>query len=292
MSDVDFHDETVNQPGAVSVDVGGHVFTALADASISCTVERVFATIDAACRKAGGPISFTKRELVKPVGVGVKAIGNALERLRADNRVTTERRGQRYWYHTVPERSITEQGQLGLVNVAAITSRPPPVTRLDQLGSTVHAGSTHPEGIGREPGENPEGIGREVDAQLASEPAAEELLNCPRCGPRAMQPTKWEGLRSAALPGRVYFCAGNQNRCSRLVHTTIGEFRAAGLPELDDAAASTLLRDRLGKPHPSPTQPGLTNENRPTADQSRSGYVEEVRKLYGGRLPWEADADA
>ena len=156
MSDVDFHDETVNQPGTVSVDVGGHVFTALADASISCTVERVFTTIDAACRKAGGPISFTKRELVKPVGVGVRAIGNALERLRTDNRVTTERRGQRYWYHTVPERSITEQGQLGLVNVAAITSRPAPVTRLDQLGSTVHAGSTHPEGIGREPGGNPE----------------------------------------------------------------------------------------------------------------------------------------
>ena len=292
MSDVDFHDETGNQPGTVSIDVGGHVFTALADASVSCTVERVFTTIDAACRKAGGPISFTKRELVKPVGVGVKAIGNALERLRADNRVTTERRGQRYWYHTVPERSITEQGQLGLVNVAAITSRPPPVTRLDQLGSTVHAGSTHPEGIGRKPGENPEGIGREVEAQLASEPAAEELLNCPLCGPRAMQPTKWEGLRSAALPGRVYFCAGSQNRCSRLVHTTIGEFRAAGLPELDDAAASTLLRDRLGKPHPSPTQPALTNENRPNADQSRGGYVEEVRKLYGGRLPWEADADA
>ena len=292
MSDVDFHDETVNQPGTVSVDVGGHVFTALADASISCTVERVFATIDAACRKAGGPISFTKRELVKPVGVGVKAIGNALERLRADNRVTTERRGQRYWYQTVWERYITEQGQLGLVNVAAITSRPAPVTRLDQLGSTVHGGSTHPEGIGREPGENPEGIGREVEAQLATEPATEKLLNCPLCGPRAMQPTKWEGLRSAALPGRVYFCAGNQNRCSRLVHTTIGEFRAVGLPELDDAAASTLLRDRLGKPHPSPTQPALTNENRPNADQSRGGYVEEVRKLYGGRLPWEADEDA
>ena len=107
-----------------------------------------------------------------------------------------------------------------------------------------------------------------------------------------MQPTKWEGLRSAALPGRAYFCAGNQNRCSRLVHTTIGEFRAAGLPELDDAAASTLLRDRLGKPHPSPTQPALTNENRPNADPSRGGYVEEVRKLYGGRLPWEADEDA
>ena len=314
MSDVDFHDETGDQPGTVSIDVGGQVFTALVDPSISCTVERVFTTIDAACRKAGAPISFTKRELVKPVGVGVKAIGNALERLRADNRVTTERRGQRYWYHTVPERSITEQGQLGFVNVAAITSRPAPVTRLDQLGSTVHAGSTHPEGIGREPGENPEGIGREpgenpegigrepgenpegigreVEAQLATEPATEKLLNCPLCGPRAMQPTKWEGLRSAALPGRVYFCAGNQNRCSRLVHTTIGEFRAAGLPELDDAAASTLLRDRLGKPHPSPTQPALTNESRPNADRSRGGYVEEVRKLYGGRLPWETEEDA
>ena len=325
MSDVDFRDGTGNQPGTVSVDVGGQVFTALADPSISCTVERVFTTIDAACRLAGGPISFTKRELVKPVGVGVKAIGNALERLRADNRVTTERRGQRYWYQTVWQRSIAEQGQLGIVNVSAITSRPAPVTRLDQLGSTVHAGSAHPEGTGREPGENPEGIGREpggnpegigrepggnpegigrepggnpegigreVEAQLASEPAAEELLNCPLCGPRAMQPTKWEGLRSAALPGRVYFCAGNQNRCSRLVHTTIGECRAAGLPELDDAAASTLLRDRLGKPHPSPTQPALTNENRPNADPSRSGYVEEVRKLYGGRLPWEADEDA
>ena len=325
MSDVDFHDETGNQPGTVSIDVGGHVFTALVDPSISCTVERVFTTIDAACRKAGAPISFTKRELVKPVGAGVKAIGNALERLKADNRVTTERRGQRYWYQTVWERYITEQGQLGLVNVAAITSRPAPVTRLDQLGSTVHGGSTHPEGIGVEPGGNPEGtgrepggnpegterepggnpegigrepggnsegIGREVEAQLASEPAAEELLNCPLCGPRSMQPTKWEGLRSAALPGRVYFCAGNRNRCSRLVHTTIGEFRAAGLPELDEAAASTLLRDRLGKPHPSPTQPALTNENRPNADQSRGGYVEEVRKLYGGRLPWEADEDA
>ena len=303
MSDVDFHDETGNQPGTVSIDVGGQVFTALADPSISCTVERVFTTIDAACRKAGGPISFTKRELVKPVGVGVRAIGNALERLRTDNRVTTERRGQRYWYHTDPERSVTEQGQLGLVNVAAITSRPAPVTRLDQLGSTVHAGSAHPEGIGvepggnpegtgREPGGNPEGTGREVEALLAYEPAAEELLDCPLCGPRSMQPTKWEGLRSAALPGRVYFCAGNQNRCSRLVHTTIGEFRAAGLPELDDAAASTLLRDRLGKPHPSPTQPALTNENRSNADPSRSGYVEEVRKLYGGRLPWEADEDA
>ena len=160
MRDVDFHDETGNQPGTVSIDVGGEVFTALADPSISCTVERVFTTIDAACRKAGGPISFTKRELVKPVGVGVRAIGNALERLRTDNRVTTERRGQRYWYQTVWQRSITEQGQLGLVNVAAITSRPAPVTRLDQLGSTVHAGSIHPEGIGREPGENPEGIGR------------------------------------------------------------------------------------------------------------------------------------
>ena len=303
MSDVDFHDESGNQPGTVSIDVGGHVFTALVDPSISCTVERVFTTIDAACRKAGGPISFTKRELVKPVGVGVKAIGNALERLRTDNRVTTERRGQRYWYHTVPERSTAEQGQLGLVNVAAITSRPAPVTRLDQLGSTVHAGSTHPEGIGREPGENPEGIGREpggnperigreVEALLASEPAAEELLDCPLCGPRSMQPTKWEGLRSAALPGRVYFCAGSQNRCSRLVHTTIGEFRAAGLPELDDAAASTLLRDRLGKPQPTPTRQARTNEDRPNGDQSRGGYVEEVRRLYGGRLPWEADADA
>ena len=303
MSDVDSHDETGNQPGTVSIDVGGHVFTALVDPSISCTVERVFTTIDAACRKAGGPISFTKRELVKPVGVGVKAIGNALERLRADNRVTTERRGQRYWYQTVWERSITEQGQLALVNVAAITSRPAPVTRLDQLGSTVHAGSAHPEGIwvepggnpegiGREPGENPERIGREVEAQSASEPAAEEPLDCPLCGPRSMQPTKWEGLRSAALPGRAYFCAGNQNRCSRLVYTTIGEFRAAGLPELDDATASTLLRDRLGKPHPTPTQPALANENRPNADQSRGGYVEEVRKLYGGRLPWEADEDA
>ena len=291
MSDVDFHDETGNQPGTVSIDVGGQGFTALADPSISCTVERVFTTIDAACLPAGGPISFTKRELVKPVGVGVRAIGNALERLRTDNRVTTERRGQRYWYQTVWQRSITEQGQLGLVNVAAITSRPPPVTRLDQLDCTVHAGSTHPEGTGREPGENPERMGKEVEAQSASEPATEELLNCPLCGPRAMQPTKWEGLRSAALPGRVYFCAGNQNRCSRLVHTTIGKFRAAGLPELDDAAASTLLRDRLGKPHPSPTQPALTNENRPNADQSRGGYVEEVRKLYGGRLPWEADAD-
>ena len=176
--------------------------------------------------------------------------------------------------------------------MAAITSRPAPVTRLDQLGSTVHAGSTHPKGIGWEPGENPEGTGREVEAQLATEPAAEELLNCPLCGPRSMQPTKWEGLRSAALPGRVYFCVGNQNRCSRLVHTTIGEFRAVGLPELDEAAASTLLRDRLGKPHPSPTQPALTNENRPNADQIRGGYVEEVRKLYGGRLPWEADEDA
>ena len=161
MSDVDFHDETGNQPGTVSIDVGGHVFTALVDPSISCTVERVFTTIDAACRKAGAPISFTKRELVKPVGVGVKAIGNALQRLRAENRVTTERRGQQYWYHTVSEPTFTEQGQLALVNVAAITSRPAPVTRLDQLGSTVHAGGTHPKGIGVEPGENPEGIGVE-----------------------------------------------------------------------------------------------------------------------------------
>ena len=110
MSDVDFHDETGNQPGTVSIDVGGHVFTALVDPSNSCTVERVFTTIDAACRKAGAPISFTKRELVKPVGVGVKAIGNALERLRAENRVTTERRGQQYWYHTVSEPTFTEQG--------------------------------------------------------------------------------------------------------------------------------------------------------------------------------------
>ena len=70
MSDVDFHDETGNQPGTVSIDVGGQVFTALADPRVYCTVERVFTTIDAACRKAGGPISFTKRELVKPVGVG------------------------------------------------------------------------------------------------------------------------------------------------------------------------------------------------------------------------------
>ena len=167
MSDVDFHDETGNQPGTVSVDVGGHVFTALVDPSVSCTVERVFTTTDAACRKAGGPISFTKRELAKPVGVGVKAIGNALERLRTDNRVTTERRGQRYWYQTVWERSITEQGQLALVNVAAITSRPAPVTRLDQLGSTVHAGSTHPEGIGREPGENPARTRRESGGNQA-----------------------------------------------------------------------------------------------------------------------------
>ena len=161
MSDIDFHDETGNQPGTVSIDVGGHVFTALVDPSISCTVERVFTTIDAACRKAGAPISFTKRELVEPVGVGVKAIGNALQRLRAENRVTTERRGQQYWYHTVSEPTFTEQGQLALVNVAAITSRPAPVTRLDQLGSTVHAGSTHPKGTGREPGENRGGTGRE-----------------------------------------------------------------------------------------------------------------------------------
>ena len=114
MSDVDFHDETGNQPGTVSIDVGGHVFTALVDPSISCTVERVFTTIDAACLPAGAPISFTKRELVEPVGVGVKAIGNALQRLRAENRVTTERRGQQYWYHTVSEPTFTEQGQLAL----------------------------------------------------------------------------------------------------------------------------------------------------------------------------------
>ena len=162
MSDVDFHDETGNQPGTVSIDVGGHVFRPLVDPSISCTVERVFTTIDAACLPAGGPISFTKRELVKPVGVGVKAIENARQRLRAENRVTTERRGQQYWYHTVSEPTFTEQGQLALVNVAAITSRPAPVIRLDQLGSTVHAGSTHPKGTGREPGGNREGSGSAV----------------------------------------------------------------------------------------------------------------------------------
>ena len=61
---------------------------------------------------------------------------------------------------------------------------------------------------------------------------------------------------------------------------------------LELSSASTLLRDHLGKPHRTPTRRARTNEDRPNADQSRGGYVEEVRKLYGGRLPWEADADA
>ena len=84
------------------------------------------------------------------------------------------------------------------------------------------------------------------------EASADELLRCPQCGPGTMQPTVWNELSWVALPGKVYFCSGNSARCSRLMHTVIGEFRAAGLEELADPAASELLRKALGKPRPAP----------------------------------------
>ena len=114
------------------------------------------------------------------------------------------------------------------------------------------------------------------------EASADELLRCPGCGPGTMRPTTWRELTSIAKPQKVYFCAGSGSRCSRLVHTAIGEFRAAGLEELDDPTASDLLREALGRPRPR-------RQSEVPRDSSRNGYADDVRALYGGRLPWEQD---
>ena len=121
------------------------------------------------------------------------------------------------------------------------------------------------------------------------EASSDELLRCPQCGPGTMQPTVWNELSWVALPGKVYFCSGNSARCSRLVHTVIGEFRAAGLEELADPAASELLRKALGKPRPAPQ--ARRPRAQPPVDPatSRTGYADDIRKFYGGHLPWEPE---
>ncbi len=51
-------------------------------------------------------------------------------------------------------------------------------------------------------------------------------------------------------------------------------------------AEPTASRNRQRDQHHEHGKPG-----RDSAPDSRTGYVEEVRRLYGGRLPWESDAD-
>ena len=51
-------------------------------------------------------------------------------------------------------------------------------------------------------------------------------------------------------------------------------------------AKTIASRNRQRDQHHEHGKPG-----RDSAPDSRTGYVEEVRRLYGGRLPWESDAD-
>ena len=51
-------------------------------------------------------------------------------------------------------------------------------------------------------------------------------------------------------------------------------------------AETIASRNRQRDQHHEHGKPG-----RDSAPDSRTGYVEEVRRLYGGRLPWESDAD-
>ena len=151
------------QTETVSITVGDQVISAHVYSAAHSTEERVFRLIDELYRKAGEtPISIARSELVEAVGVCARSISDALSRLRAAARLVSARHGQKTYYQT-----ITQPYQAELVSVAAISSRPPPVTRIEQLTATVHAVGEQPARNRREVGEQPARTREEVGEQPA-----------------------------------------------------------------------------------------------------------------------------
>ena len=151
------------QTETVSITVGDQVISAHVYSAAHSTEERVFRLIDELYRKAGEtPISIARSELVEAVGVCARSISDALSRLRAAARLVSARHGQKTYYQT-----ITQPYQAELVSVAAISSRPPPVTRIEQLTDTVHAVAEQPARTRREVGEQPARTREEVGEQPA-----------------------------------------------------------------------------------------------------------------------------
>ena len=151
------------QTETVSITVGDQVISAHVYSAAHSTEERVFRLIDELYRKAGEtPITITRSELVEAVGVCARSISDALSRLRAAARLVSARHGQKTYYQT-----ITQPYQAELVSVAAISSRPPPVTRIEQLTDTVHAAAEQPARTRQEAAEQPARTREEAAAQPA-----------------------------------------------------------------------------------------------------------------------------
>ena len=86
-----------------------------------------------------------------------------------------------------------------------------------------------------------------------------------------------------ATGDEIRYCYGSGGQCSWVHSRELGQVVAAGGRRLDAQGIEAAYYDLR-----SAAQPAGSNNQ----DTSRTGYIEEVRDLYGGRLPWETTEEA
>ena len=84
-----------------------------------------------------------------------------------------------------------------------------------------------------------------------------------------------------ATGDEIRYCRGSGGKCSWVQSRDLGAVVAAGGRRLDAQGIEAAYYDVR-----SAAQPAASSDN------SRTGYIDEVRNLYGGRLPWETEEEA
>ena len=124
--------------------------------------------------------------------------------------------------------------------------------------------------------------GRPAGAQTESQAGVVEIPRvCPEHEAQLLDSGRFGAIGAG---GGFIYCpaSSDQKRCTFLAHRTRGILIPCGDPggEVGHNEYRALLRD------------GGRRADDHTGCDDRTGYVEEVRKLYGGRLPWEAGEES
>ena len=120
---------------------------------------------------------------------------------------------------------------------------------------------------------------REDEPETEAQPAA-----CPWHPEANLHPvtTYWNLAKIMKATGdEIRYCRGSGGKCSWVQSRDLGAVVAAGGRRLDAQGIEAAYY-------------GLRSAGQPatSSDNSRTGYIDEVRKLNGGRLPWETEEEA
>ena len=252
----------------------------------TATDKAVYDYIAALQQSQGGPeaVAITQSDIVAALSRSLRTINASIGKLQKHGSVSVRRQGRSAsWYsatHDVPRWPVKVAGGLGthdtqhdtqLYDAQSPGTRDSGTGLLNQsLDTDLNPGTRY-----RSPGASAN------DTQLD-----DTQLRCPiHRNPRLQRRTRFKNLVAItqATGDEIRYCYGSGGKCSWVHSRELGTVVAAGGGRLDALGIEAAYYDvrSVAKPTAGSDQ-----------DTSRTGYIDQVRDLYGGRLPWETTEEA